>query len=62
LRQRTADCRALERPDVITCGYLEFGDTRANPILEALPEVLIVRPRDESERKRVACLSGLQRC
>ena len=45
----------------ITCGYLEFGDTRTNPILEALPDVLIVRPRDESERERVAGLIGLLR-
>lgn len=45
----------------ITCGYLEFGDTRAHPILEALPDVLIVRPRDEGERERVASLIGLLR-
>ena len=45
----------------ITCGYLEFGDTRANPILEALPEIVIVRPRDEGERERVAGLIALLR-
>lgn len=55
-----APSSAAEGSDVsITCGYLEFGGARANPILEALPDVLIVRPRDESERERVAGLIGL---
>jgi AraC-like DNA-binding protein len=57
-----APSSAEEGPEVsITCGYLEFGDTRANPILEALPEIVIVRPRDESERERVAGLTALLR-
>jgi AraC-like DNA-binding protein len=45
----------------LTCGYFEFGGTRANPILEALPDVVVVRPRDGSERERVAHLLGLLR-
>ncbi|OGA61727.1 MAG: hypothetical protein A3G81_07845 [Betaproteobacteria bacterium RIFCSPLOWO2_12_FULL_65_14] len=61
-RPIAAPSSAEDGSDVgITCGYLEFGDTRANPILEALPDVLIVRPRDESERERVASLIGLLR-
>jgi AraC-like DNA-binding protein len=57
-----APASAEDGSDVsITCGYLEFGDTRANPILEALPEIVIVRPRDESERERVAGLIALLR-
>ncbi len=61
-RPDAAPSSAGDGSDVsITCGYLEFGDTRANPILEALPDVLIVRPRDESERERVASLMGLLR-
>lgn len=43
----------------ITCGYFEFGDARANPILEALPDVLIVRAREEEDRRRIEGLVQL---
>lgn len=57
-----APLSAATGPDVsITCGYFELGGTRANPILEALPDVVVVRPRDESEREGVAHLIGLLR-
>jgi len=43
----------------ITCGNFEFNDARGNPILEALPDVVIVRAREPAERKRIADLGAL---
>jgi AraC family transcriptional activator of mtrCDE len=55
-----APSRADNGPDVsITCGYFEFADARANPILEALPDVLIVRAREEEDRRRIEGLLQL---
>jgi len=43
----------------VTCGYFEFADTRSNPILDALPEIVIVRAQGEADRLRIANLVGL---
>jgi len=55
---------ALQSPEEagvsITCGYFEFGETRANPILEALPDLLIVRAREQPHMKRIADLFGME--
>lgn len=43
----------------ILCGRFEFSDARSNPILEALPDVVIVRARAPAETKRIADLGAL---
>jgi AraC family transcriptional activator of mtrCDE len=56
----TSPLRTTEASDVsITCGYFEFCDTRSNPILEALPDIFIVRPRDEAEHAQIGGLIAL---
>lgn len=43
----------------ITCGYFDFSDARGNPILEALPDLVIVAAREQADRKRIEDLIGL---
>ncbi len=43
----------------ITCGYFELDGTRGDSILEALPDLLIVRASEQAEKKRIADLIAL---
>lgn len=43
----------------ITCGYFEFGEAHCNSILEALPDLVIVRAREEADMKRIVDLIDL---
>jgi AraC-like DNA-binding protein len=43
----------------ITCGYFEFAEARANPVLDALPDIVIVRGGRQGGENRIADLIGL---
>jgi AraC family transcriptional regulator, activator of mtrCDE len=43
----------------LVCGSFDFYDPRGNPILEALPDVVILRARDEDDARRMSDFGGL---
>lgn len=43
----------------ITCGYFEFGDAAADPILDALPDIVLVRAHETAEPERIVDLVRL---
>lgn len=43
----------------IVCGCFDFQDARGNPLLQALPDVVVVRAREPADRKRIADLGAL---
>ncbi len=43
----------------ITCGSFEFAGSRSNPILDSLPDILVVHAREEADARRIADLTAV---
>ncbi len=43
----------------ITCGFFEFADSRSNPILDSLPDIVVVHARAEVDTRRIADLTAV---
>lgn len=46
-----AEGERLEAYVSLICGYFEFASKRINPVLAALPEVVVLRKRDQPDQK-----------